>query len=81
MVSFICNHKKCLFIEYGPALIEHALLKFGFTNASKVGKTFNITDDLPKLMEAIQEADSILESAKKQPFKVFYFAVILSSIT
>lgn len=60
-------------IEYGPALIEHALLRFGFTNASKVGKTFIITNDLPKLMEAIQEADSILESAKNQPFKVIYF--------
>lgn len=57
-------------LEYGPALLEHVLLKHGFTNASKVGKTFDITKDIDRLVEAIKEADEIMESAKKQTAKV-----------
>lgn len=60
----------CVFVEYGPALIEHVLLKFGFSNASKIGKTFNLEDDIQKLMDAIQEAEVIMENSKKGPSKV-----------
>lgn len=58
------------FVEYGPALLEHVLLKHGFTNASKVGKTFNVAEDLDKLMEAIDEAEQIMHNAKMSPAKV-----------
>lgn len=48
------------------------LLKHGFTNSSKVGKTFDIIQDIDRLMEAIKDADQIMESAKKQTSKVRY---------
>lgn len=56
-------------LEYGPALLEHVLLNHGFTNASKVGKTFKIPEDLDTLMQAIQEAEKIMQEAKKSPSK------------
>lgn len=46
------------------------LLKFGFSNASKIGKTFDVEKDIQKLVDAIQEAEVILDSAKKGPSKV-----------
>ncbi|KAF2894967.1 hypothetical protein ILUMI_11200 [Ignelater luminosus] len=56
-------------LDYGPALIEHVLLKHGFTNVSKIGKTFDITNDINELFVALQEAEVIMENAKKEPSK------------
>lgn len=57
-------------LDYGPALIEHILLKHKFTNASKIGKTFNIENDLQELFLAIQDGEAILQTARKQHSKV-----------
>lgn len=46
------------------------LLKHGFTNAAKVGKTFSIVEDIDRLMKAIEEAEEIMENAKKGPAMV-----------
>nr|CAH7713769.1 unnamed protein product [Callosobruchus chinensis] len=57
-------------LEYGPPLIEHVLLKHGFTNAAKIGKTFSITEDIDRLMEALQDAENILQTGRKEHSKV-----------
>ncbi|CAH1998985.1 unnamed protein product [Acanthoscelides obtectus] len=62
-------------LEYGPPLIEHVLVKHGFTNATKIGKTFNIMEDIDRLMEALQEAEDILQAAKKEHSKVLFLRI------
>lgn len=53
-------------VEYGPALIEHVLLKYGFTNSTKIGKSFDIVKDIDELMKALNEADLLFQSAKNK---------------
>lgn len=60
-------------LEYGPAIIEHVLLLQGFSNSTKLGKTFNIQEDIDKLMNAINEAENIFQLAKQSHEKVFIF--------
>ncbi|KAJ8925872.1 hypothetical protein NQ315_009724 [Exocentrus adspersus] len=52
-------------LEYGPAVIEHVLLKQGFTNATRIGKSFNIQEDIDKVMAALTEAERIFQLAKQ----------------
>ncbi|XP_066262814.1 ribosome quality control complex subunit NEMF homolog [Euwallacea similis] len=58
-------------LEYGPSLLEHVLLKQGFTNSTKIGKTFDINQDIDKLMLGLSEAKSIFNSAQKDLLKGF----------
>lgn len=51
-----------LLIDYGPALIEHVLLEFGFPSNSRIGTQFDITRDLPKLHLALKSADGIMQN-------------------
>lgn len=53
-------------VDYGPAIIEHVLLKSGFTAVSKLGKGFDLDKDMPKLMAALSEADGLLDLAVHQ---------------
>lgn len=55
-------------LEYGPPLIEHVLLNANFSNA-KIGKNFNIDEEIEKLYAAIQEADMILNNSKNKASK------------
>ena len=48
--------------DYGPALIEHVLLDFGFPSNCRVGKEFEMERDLPKLHLALKSAESILQN-------------------
>lgn len=57
-------------LEYGPAIIEHVLLNQGFSNNTKIGKTFVIENDIDKIMAAIEEAEKIFTQAKTTAFKV-----------
>lgn len=59
-----------LFIEYGPAIVDHVLLRQGFSNSTKIGKTFNIQQDIDKLMDAVVEAENIFQLAKQNHEKV-----------
>ncbi|KAH1014684.1 hypothetical protein HUJ05_012526 [Dendroctonus ponderosae] len=56
-------------LEFGPALLEHVLLKQGLVNSVKIGKTFDIHNDIDKVITAISEAESIFKTAQSQPFK------------
>ncbi|XP_001813943.2 ribosome quality control complex subunit NEMF homolog [Tribolium castaneum] len=56
-------------LEYGPPLIEHVLLKQGFSNSTKIGKTFNIESDVDKVLCALEEAENLFSEAKKTGFK------------
>lgn len=56
-------------LEYGPALLEHVLLKQGISNSAKLEKTFHTNRDIDKLVDAILEADMIFKTAQKQPSK------------
>ncbi|XP_017776836.1 PREDICTED: nuclear export mediator factor NEMF homolog [Nicrophorus vespilloides] len=46
--------------EFGPALIEHVFLKYGFANSTKIGKDFNVEDDVVKLHKALSEAHHLM---------------------
>lgn len=56
--------------DYGPAIIEHVLMTVGFPNTCKLGKDVNIDTDLPRLVEAFQLAEQILDHALAIPSKV-----------
>lgn len=58
------NLKKILVPKtcYGPALIEHVLLEFGFPSNSRIGTQFDVTRDLPKLHLALKSADTIMQN-------------------
>ncbi|KAB0803533.1 hypothetical protein PPYR_00503 [Photinus pyralis] len=58
-------------LDYGPSLIEHVLLKSGFANSTKLGKSFEINTDIERLFSAIEEAKQIVEVAKTQNCKGF----------
>jgi hypothetical protein len=51
-----------LLIDFGPALIEHVLLEFGFPSNSRIGPQFDIDRDLPKLHLALKSADDIMQN-------------------
>ncbi|KAK2150925.1 hypothetical protein LSH36_382g02027 [Paralvinella palmiformis] len=51
-------------LVYGPALIEHALLYVGIPSNARIGKEFSISEDLPKLMAALDQAEAMMELSK-----------------
>lgn len=56
-------------LEFGSAVIDHVLLKAGFALGCKIGKDFNITEDMPKLILALEDANNIVDHAKKNVSK------------
>lgn len=52
-------------LEYGPAVIEHVLLLTGFPSGVKINKGIdpNSEEDLKKLVEALQQAEHIIDRA------------------
>lgn len=65
------HHTYAIFLaEFGPSLIEHVLLKQGFGNSTKIGKTFDVSVDVDKLMQGILEADKIFKVAQTECQKV-----------
>lgn len=65
------NLKKVLnpLLEFGAALIDHVLLQAGFASGCKIGKDFDIATDMPRLIVALQNADNMLNNAKKNVSK------------
>lgn len=76
-------------LDYGPAVIEHVLLNIGFTSSTKVGKDVKIPDDIDKIVEAMNEAQKIMDKAKIEHSKVtnggfvlfFWIALLLKRIS
>ncbi|KAK2574955.1 hypothetical protein KPH14_008718 [Odynerus spinipes] len=60
------NLKKILnpLVEFGAAVIDHVLLQAGFVLGCKIGKDFDVTKDMSRLIEALQNADDMLKNAK-----------------
>ena len=56
-------------LEFGSALIDHVLLKYGFSLGCKSGKDFNVAECMPKLILALECANEMMESAKKNVSK------------
>ncbi|KAJ3648826.1 hypothetical protein Zmor_020598 [Zophobas morio] len=56
-------------LEYGPAVIEHVLLRQGFSNSTKIGKTFSIENDTDKVLDALDEAEKLFAEAKESTSK------------
>ncbi|MCJ8737099.1 hypothetical protein PDJAM_G00019970 [Pangasius djambal] len=50
-------------LPYGGTLIEHCLIEVGFPGLLKMDCQFNMTEAGPKLMEALQMAESYMEKA------------------
>lgn len=55
-------------LEYGPAVLDHVLLKVGFQKNIKLGKGFDISQ-VNKIVEALQEAERLLDLALSKPSK------------
>ncbi|XP_076164522.1 nuclear export mediator factor NEMF homolog Clbn [Ptiloglossa arizonensis] len=51
-------------LEFGSTVIDHVLLTHGFTLGCKIGKDFNVVEDMPKLIEALECANKMMNSAK-----------------
>jgi hypothetical protein len=66
----LCTFEHGFFVDYGPAIIEHVLLKAGFSAGCKLGKGFDLEKDMPKLLAALSEADHLLDLALQQEPKV-----------
>jgi hypothetical protein len=66
----LCPFKHGFFVDYGPAIIEHVLLKAGFSAGCKLGKGFDLEKDMPKLLVALNEADCLLDLASQREPKV-----------
>lgn len=58
-----------LLLEFGASLIDHVLSKAGFHPNCKIGQGFDVEVDMPKLESALQEAQEILDEAKKNVSK------------
>ncbi|XP_025157417.1 nuclear export mediator factor NEMF homolog isoform X2 [Harpegnathos saltator] len=56
-------------LEFGSAVIDHVLLKATFALGCKISKDFNITEDMPKLILALEDANNIMDNAKKSASK------------
>ncbi|XP_072126852.1 ribosome quality control complex subunit NEMF [Mobula birostris] len=54
-------------LSYGATLIEHCLMKFGFSSSTKVGQDFDLSKDVEKLLAALQMAEEFIE--KTENFK------------
>ncbi|XP_053489715.1 ribosome quality control complex subunit NEMF isoform X2 [Ictalurus furcatus] len=52
-------------LPYGGTLIEHCLIEVGFPGLLKMDHQFNMTEAGPKLLEALQMAESYMEKAAK----------------
>lgn len=52
-------------LEFGPAIIDHVLLRAGFGAGCKIGKGFEVENDFPRLAEALENAERIFSEASK----------------
>ncbi|XP_017753670.1 PREDICTED: nuclear export mediator factor NEMF homolog [Eufriesea mexicana] len=51
-------------LEFGSAVIDHVLLKHGFTLGCKIGKDFNVVEHMSKLILALECANEMMDFAK-----------------
>ena len=49
--------------DYGPALIEHVLLGVDLRGTEKIGQGFDLQNNLSKIINALKEAQDIVENA------------------
>lgn len=50
------------FADYGNSLLEHMLLKGGFSTSTKIGVDFDINTDIQKLMNCFNIAEKFLDN-------------------
>lgn len=58
------------FLDFGGPLLEHVLLGVDISPNGKFGKDIDLEKDLDKIMEALEEAQKIMNSAQTIPIKV-----------
>ncbi|KAG5320622.1 NEMF factor, partial [Acromyrmex heyeri] len=68
-------------LEFGSAVIDHVLLKVGFNLGCKIGKDFHITEDMPRLILALEDANNIMDYAKKNVSKGYIIQKKESKLT
>ncbi|XP_033356779.1 nuclear export mediator factor NEMF homolog isoform X1 [Bombus vosnesenskii] len=56
-------------VEFGASVIDHVLLKHGFTLGCKIGKDFNVAEHMPKLILALEYANEMMDFARKNVSK------------
>lgn len=55
----------CIFLAYGPAVIDHCLQSAGFPPAAAVGRGFDITCDLGRVLTALETAEELLVKSEE----------------
>jgi len=70
IIDFNFNMAEFSFLEYGPALIDHALLGVGLSGSSKLGTDIDPEKDLDKIIQALQEAEQITVQGAETQSKV-----------
>lgn len=77
------NLKKLLnpLLEFGSAVIDHVLLKHGFTVSCKIGKDFNIAEHMSNLISALKCADEMMDFARKNVSKGYIIQKKESKLT
>ncbi|XP_029046457.2 nuclear export mediator factor NEMF homolog [Osmia bicornis bicornis] len=68
-------------LEFGSAVIDHVLLKHGFTVGCKIGKDFNIVEHMPNLISALNCADEMMDFARKNVSKGYIIQKKESKLT
>lgn len=56
-------------VKFGASVIDHVLLKHGFTLGCKIGKDFNVAEHMPKLILALEYANEMMDFARKNVSK------------
>lgn len=56
-------------LDYGPAIIEHCLMGAGIPENAKIGRGFDMSKDMGKLLIAIEEAEDLLNILQTQACK------------
>ncbi|XP_066585470.1 ribosome quality control complex subunit NEMF homolog [Prorops nasuta] len=58
-------------LVFGASIIDHVLLKASLAQGCKIGKDFSVTDDMPRLLRALENANEMFIEAKKIVSKGF----------
>ncbi|KAK6639202.1 hypothetical protein RUM43_007472 [Polyplax serrata] len=57
-------------LEYGPAVLEHVLLGVNLQGTTKLdGQNFHVDKVIPKVVEALKEAEEMMKKATMEPSK------------
>lgn len=66
-------------VDYGVCLVEHMLIKGGFTTKTRISIDFDVDKDIQKLMDCFAIAENFLDNIstlKEVKFILFLFYLV-----